>query len=124
MYSIRIAAGIVIGAFIGSLLFFGTAASAPAEPAKSYGLCVSKSTGYTRALERTNLGKSSVGKCKSTETKITIPSVTWPGPSKLVFVHTAPAGTTTDTCTRSAATPSTLTFACTTVVTPPSPAAS
>jgi hypothetical protein len=35
---------------------------------------VSKSTGYLRILERNNLAKSAVGKCKSTERRITVPS--------------------------------------------------
>lgn len=95
--------------------------AATVEPAKSYGLCVSKATGYTRALERTHLASSAAGKCKSTETKIVLPSVTWPGPSKLVFVRTVPTGTATETCSRKAATTSTWTYSCTTVVVAPSP---
>ncbi|NRQ35971.1 hypothetical protein HII36_29675 [Nonomuraea sp. NN258] len=51
----------------------GAAASAAwKEPAKSYGGCVSKSTGYLRILERGNLPKSVSGACKSTERKITL----------------------------------------------------
>lgn len=50
----------------------GAAASAAwTEPAKSYGGCVSKSTGYLRVLERNNLAKSVNGGCKSTERKVT-----------------------------------------------------
>jgi hypothetical protein len=41
------------------------------EPAKAYGGCVSKSTGYVRILERNNLTKSVNGGCKSTERKVT-----------------------------------------------------
>jgi hypothetical protein len=48
------------------------AATAWTEPAKAYGGCVSKSTGYLRVLERNNLPKSVAGGCKSTERKITL----------------------------------------------------
>ncbi|WP_214103252.1 hypothetical protein [Acrocarpospora catenulata] len=65
------AALLAFGVFGGAL-----AAAAPAEPAKAYGGCVSKSTGYLRVLERNNLAKSTVGACKSTERKITFPSRT------------------------------------------------
>ncbi|MET7333260.1 hypothetical protein [Nonomuraea sp. NPDC005650] len=47
------------------------AATAWTEPAKAYGGCVSKSTGYLRVLERNNLAKSVNGGCKSTERKVT-----------------------------------------------------
>ena len=47
------------------------ASTAPAEPARAYGGCVSKSTGYVRVLERNALTKSVNGKCRSTERKIT-----------------------------------------------------
>ncbi|ETK36108.1 collagen-like triple helix repeat-containing protein [Microbispora sp. ATCC PTA-5024] len=63
------AALLAVGVFGGAV-----AAVAASEPAKSYGGCVSKSTGYLRILERNNLAKSSVGKCKSTERRITVPS--------------------------------------------------
>ncbi|MFI6909866.1 hypothetical protein ACIBKY_52000 [Nonomuraea sp. NPDC050394] len=48
------------------------AATAWTEPAKSYGGCVSKATGYLRVLERNALTKSVSGSCKSTERKITL----------------------------------------------------
>ncbi|MGW6498536.1 hypothetical protein [Nonomuraea angiospora] len=47
------------------------AAAAWTEPAKAYGGCVSKSTGYLRVLERNSLSKSVNGSCKSTERKVT-----------------------------------------------------
>lgn len=53
-----------------------TAASALSEPAKAYGGCVSKTSGYLRILERGNLPKSVWGKCKSTGVKITFYSRT------------------------------------------------
>lgn len=110
-----------LAALVAAFLLFAVAGSmataATVEPAKSYGLCVSKSTGYVRALERTHLASSAAGKCKSTETKITLPSVTWPGPSKLVFVR----GALTETCARTSATASTWTFNCVTGPTPLTP---
>lgn len=97
------------------------ATAATSEPAKSYGGCVSKSTGYLRILERTHLASSAAGKCKDkTETKITFPSVTGLSPSKVAFVR----GALTDTCTRKAATASTWTFNCVTGATPPTPSPS
>lgn len=57
------------------LVGLGTGAAASAawtEPAKAYGGCVSKSTGYLRILERNNLSKSVNGGCRSTERKITL----------------------------------------------------
>lgn len=102
----------------------GGVASAAAEPAKSYGGCVSKSTGYLRILERNNLAASAAGKCKSSERRITLPSVTGVPklPTKLVFKR--PTGT--DTCTKdaTASTSSTWTFNCVLVLAPtptPSP---
>ncbi|MFI6534199.1 hypothetical protein ACIBHY_17190 [Nonomuraea sp. NPDC050547] len=47
------------------------AATAWTEPAKSYGGCISKATGYLRVLERNALTKSVSGSCKSTERKVT-----------------------------------------------------
>ncbi|MGW4641790.1 hypothetical protein ACWEN6_24950 [Sphaerisporangium sp. NPDC004334] len=102
-----------------------SAAATATEPAKAYGGCVSKSTGYLRVLERNNLAKSSAGACKSTERRITLPSVTGvPAlPTKLVFRK--PAGT--DSCTKVTAqsTSATWTFSCTFTPAPspsPSPA--
>lgn len=63
------AALLAVGVFGGAV-----AAVAASEPAKAYGGCVSKSTGYLRVLERNNLAKSALGKCKSTERRITLPS--------------------------------------------------
>lgn len=92
-----------------------------AEPAPAYGLCVNKNTGLTRVLERNNLASSKDGKCRTTERKITLPSIAG-GPSKLVFKR----GSSTETCTRATRTFSaTWTFTCTTVTVPvPSPSAS
>lgn len=61
----------------GALVLAGAGVSAAAsaawtEPAKSYGGCVSKTTGYLRVLERNALSKSVNGSCKSTERKITL----------------------------------------------------
>ncbi|GGS88614.1 hypothetical protein ACFFV7_50880 [Nonomuraea spiralis] len=68
----KLIVGLVAGV---ALLLVGasTAAAVAAwtEPAKSYGGCVSKSTGYLRVLERNNLAKSVNGGCKSTERKVT-----------------------------------------------------
>ncbi|MGA5764464.1 hypothetical protein [Nonomuraea bangladeshensis] len=47
------------------------ASAAWTEPAKAYGGCVSKTTGYVRILERNALSKSVAGACKSTERKVT-----------------------------------------------------
>ncbi len=116
---------VVAAALVGlSTVGVSVASSAPAEPAKAYGGCVSKSTGYLRVLERNNLAKSVAGACKSTERKITFPSRTGvPAlPSKLVFKK----ATGTDTCTKDAtSTASTWTFTCTFTIAPvptPSPA--
>lgn len=96
------------------------AAAAPVEPAKAYGVCVHKSTGVPRVLERNNLAKSVHGKCKSSERRITLPSVTGLSPAKLVFRRAAE----TETCTRVSATASTWTFSCASVAIPsPSPSA-
>lgn len=109
-----------LAALVAAFLLFAVAGSmataATVEPAKSYGLCVSKSTGYVRALERTHLASSAAGKCKTTETKITLPSVMY-APSRLVFV----AGPLTQTCSKTASTATTWTFNCVTAPTPPSP---
>jgi hypothetical protein len=96
------------------------ASAAPAEPAKAYGGCVSKSSGYLRVLERNALAKSVNGKCKSTERKITWYSRTGiPKPSTLVFKR----GTGTETCTRDASSTTTVwSFSCS--VTSPTPTAS
>lgn len=102
-------------------------AAAVPEPAKAYGGCVSKSTGYLRILERNNLAASAAGKCKSSERRITLPSVIGVPklPTKLVFKR--PSGV--DTCTKnaSASTSSTWTFDCVLVPAPtptPTPSAS
>ncbi len=61
-------------AAVGALVLGGAGvayASAFVEPAKAYGGCVSKNTGYLRVLERNALTKSVNGKCRSTERKIT-----------------------------------------------------
>lgn len=96
----------------------GVASAAVTEPAKAYGGCVSKSTGYLRVLERNNLAASTSGKCKSSERRITLPSVTGVPklPTKLVFKR--PSGV--DTCTKNAAasTSSTWTFDCVLTVLP------
>jgi hypothetical protein len=118
---------IVAGALLAAAAVLAGASastSAPAEPAKAYGLCVSHSTGYVRALERNTLGKSAVGACHpKTETKITVPSVSGLAPGRLVFKE----GLQTKTCTPAAATTRTWTFICTTTstaTTSPSPSPS
>jgi hypothetical protein len=114
-----------LAAFVAAFLMFAVvgsvATAATSEPAKAYGGCVSKSTGYLRILEKANLAKSAVGACKKTETKIVLPSATGLSPSKLVFVRAVSTGTATETCARKGATSSTWTFSCTTVVVAPSP---
>lgn len=95
-------------------------AAATTEPAKSYGGCVSRSTGYLRILERNNLAASAAGKCRATERRITLPSVTGLAPGRLVFRR----GPVTETCTRASATASTWTFGCASVTATPSPSAS
>ncbi|WP_062441215.1 hypothetical protein [Herbidospora daliensis] len=104
------------------LAFIGPAVASAAdpEPAKSYGVCVSKATGDLRALERNRLPKSVYGKCQSSETRITLPSVTGVTPARLVFRWPAE----TWSCPRvAAATTSTVwTFSCTSTPVPsPSP---
>lgn len=94
--------------------------SSAAEPAAAYGLCVNKSTGLVRALERTALSKSVHGACRKTETKVRVPSVTGLAPARLVYRWP----TETWTCPRvNAATTATLwTFSCTSTPVPsPSP---
>ena len=97
------------------------AASVVSEPAKAYGVCVHKSTGAARVLERTNLSRSRYGKCRSVETKITLPSVSGlpTPPARLVF--NKPTGT--ETCNRDTekSSTSTWTFACTFAIASPSP---
>lgn len=68
----------------------GVAYAAAVEPAKAYGGCVNKNTGYLRVLERNNLAKSVDGKCRSTERKITWYSRT--GAPKGPKGDTGPAG--------------------------------
>lgn len=100
------------------------AASAPAEPAKAYGGCVSKSTGYLRVLERAHLSSSVNGKCKSTETKITWYSRTGvpkPVPTTIVYK----LGPVSANCTRDASSTSTAwSYTCTTATASPSPSPS
>jgi hypothetical protein len=87
------------------------ASATTTEPAKAYGVCISKSTGAMRVLERTNLDRSRYGKCKTTETKLTLPSISGLPklPTKLVFHRNSG----TDTCTKTgASTASTWVFAC------------
>ncbi|MCT9932460.1 hypothetical protein N5079_19855 [Planotetraspora sp. A-T 1434] len=116
----RILALVAAALLAACMVGVGVAASAPSEPAKAYGGCVSRSTGYLRVLERGNLAKSTAGACKSTERKITWPSrsgVVFP--SKLVFKRAL----ATETCAKDAATStsSAWVFSCTTVVVTPSP---
>ncbi|WP_336214362.1 hypothetical protein [Nonomuraea sp. LPB2021202275-12-8] len=61
----------VAGLMLASAGAGAAATTAFAEPAAAYGGCVSKTSGYVRILERGNLPKSVLGKCKSTEVKIT-----------------------------------------------------
>lgn len=49
-------------------------ASTAAEPAKTYGVCVS-SKGAVRVLEAKALSKSRYGKCKTGEKKLLVPSI-------------------------------------------------
>ena len=96
-------------------------AAAVGEPAKSYGGCVSKSTGYLRVLERNNLTASVDGKCKPNERKITWYSRKGlPLPSKLVFKRAAG----TETCEGTSRTSEVWTFTCTTPSPSPSPSPS
>lgn len=111
---------VVAAALLGLAVVGPVAATAlAAEPAPAYGLCVNKNTGLVRALERNNLASSRNGKCRTTERKITVPSVTGLAPSKLVFKR----GASTETCSRSSATTTTWTFTCVSVPVP-SPSAS
>lgn len=102
------------------LLGVGLSASAVAtvaEPAGKYGLCVNKKTGLVRALERTALQNSWKGKCRTTETKVTVPSVTGISPNRVV--EKWPGGVTV-TCVKASETASTLTRNCTSVTASPS----
>lgn len=102
----------------------GSAATV-AEPAKAYGLCVSKSSpGVVRALERTRLADSRHGKCKASETRIVVPSVSGlikgpkgdtgpagPAPTTLTFKR----GAAVETCTKDpVSTATALTYVCVT----------
>lgn len=102
----------------------GLAVAAPAEPAKAYGGCVSRSTGYLRVLERNNLAASVNGKCKSTERKITWYSRTGipkPVPTSIVYK----LGPVSANCVRDASSTSTAwSYTCTTATASPSPSPS
>lgn len=103
---------LVATAILGLTIIGPAVASAAApEPAKSYGVCASKSTGALRVLERNRLPKSVFGKCKTTETRITLPSVSGVIPGKLVFRW--PAETWTCPQVSAATTVNTWTFSCT-----------
>jgi hypothetical protein len=55
----------------------GVAAASVAakEPAKSYGVCVNKTSGAVRVLEAKNLAKSKHGKCRTGERRVLLPGV-------------------------------------------------
>lgn len=74
---IRKIATLITAAVFGVLALgaVATASAVTAEPAKVYGVCISKTTGATRVLEAKALSKSRYGKCKSTERKTLVPSV-------------------------------------------------
>ncbi|WP_113699197.1 hypothetical protein [Nonomuraea lactucae] len=76
------------------------ASVAAKEPAKSYGLCISK-TGAVRVLEAKNLPKSRHGKCRAGERKVLVPSIDgvpkpFQMPAKMQFSYDG----TTVLCTR------------------------
>jgi hypothetical protein len=111
-----------------ALLAFGlpaaAAAAAPEPPA--IGNCISKSTGINRTLEKTNLAKSQYGKCRTTETKVTLPTVRGVKallPAKQIFTRTAPP-LGSETCTKNTTASTASTWVWTCVNATPSPPAS
>ncbi|MEV6159433.1 hypothetical protein AB0L53_54785 [Nonomuraea sp. NPDC052129] len=59
------------------------ASTAAKEPAKSYGVCITKS-GAVRVLEAKNLAKSRYGKCRTGERRVLLPGVDGvPAPFKM-----------------------------------------
>ncbi|MGW4469654.1 hypothetical protein ACWENQ_08275 [Nonomuraea sp. NPDC004354] len=82
----------------------GVAAASVAakEPAKTYGLCVSK-TGAVRVLEARNLQASRYGRCKATERRVLLPGIDgvpkpFTMPAKMQFSYNG----TTVLCSRGA----------------------
>lgn len=115
-------------AAVGVLLLGGAgiaaASVAAKEPAKTYGLCISK-TGAVRVLEAKNLPKSRYGKCRTGERKVLVPSIDGvPAPFKMPAKVQFTFEGVTAVCTRGADAAGAPAYACAKPTPSPSPTAS